>query len=94
MSTSHLSNLENEIKEKLKNWKEVIQEYQVPDNKKAILQLATSFLPFLGLWVLMYFSLQWSIWITAVLGVVNVFFLIRIFIIQHDCGHQSFLKSK
>jgi acyl-lipid omega-6 desaturase (Delta-12 desaturase) len=28
------------------------------------------------------------------LAMVNAFFLVRIFIIQHDCGHQSFLKSK
>lgn len=86
--------LETEIKEKLNNWKEIIQKYQVPDHKKAILQLITSFLPYVGLWVLMYFSLNWSIWLTALIGLINVFFLVRIFIIQHDCGHQSFFGSK
>jgi len=86
--------LEAEIKEKLKNWKHIIQEYQVPDNKKAILQMVTTFLPYIGLWALMYVSLNWSIWITIAIGLINVFFLVRIFIIQHDCGHQSFLKSQ
>ena len=42
----------------------------------------------------MYFSLSWSYWITLALAVLNAFFLVRIFIIQHDCGHQSFLKKK
>ena len=86
--------IEIEIKEKLKNWKEIIQQYQVPNTRKAILQICTTFLPYLGLWVLMYLSLNWSIWLTIGIGVINVFFLVRIFIIQHDCGHQSFLKSK
>lgn len=83
-----------EIKESLKNWKEIISRYQKPSNKKAIIQLINSFLPFIGLWILMYFSLNWSIFITMGLGIINAFFLVRIFIIQHDCGHQSFFKSK
>lgn len=98
MQLSDISNskdeLEREIKEKLQNWKEIIHKYQVPDNKKAVLQICTTFLPFIGLWVLMYFSLQWSIFITIAIGLINVFFMVRIFIIQHDCGHQSFLASQ
>ncbi|MFT6336853.1 MAG: omega-6 fatty acid desaturase (delta-12 desaturase) [Halioglobus sp.] len=86
--------LNQEIVESLKHWKEIVKKYQEPDNKKAAIQLLTSFLPYLGLWVLMYFSMRWSIFITIGLGIINAFFLVRIFIIQHDCGHQSFMKSK
>lgn len=88
------NSINQEIVENLKNWKDIVKKYQVPDNKKAVVQLLTSFVPYLGLWVLMYFSLDWSIFITIGLGVINAFFLVRIFIIQHDCGHQSFMKSK
>lgn len=88
------SKLNQEIADSLKNWKEIVKKYQEPDNKKAAIQLLTTFLPYLGLWVLMYFSLQWSIFITIGLGLINAFFLVRIFIIQHDCGHQSFMKSR
>ncbi len=86
-------NLE-EIKASLQNWKDIVRDYQKPDNKKAIIQIINTFLPYLGLWVLMYFSLDWSIYITIALGIINAFFLVRIFIIQHDCGHQSFFGSK
>lgn len=86
--------INQEITDTLKNWKDIVKKYQVPSTRKAVTQLLTSFLPYLGLWVLMYFSLQWSIWITMALGVINAFFLVRIFIIQHDCGHQSFTKYK
>ncbi len=86
--------VELEIKEALKNWQTMIKKYTEPDSTKAIIQILNSFLPFIGIWVLMYFSLQWSYWITLLLAVVNAFFLVRVFIIQHDCGHLSFLKSR
>lgn len=73
---------------------QVVKAYQVPDTGKAILQIFTSFGPFFALWVLMYFSLDWSLWLTFGLAAVNAFFLVRIFIIQHDCGHQSFTKYR
>jgi omega-6 fatty acid desaturase (delta-12 desaturase) len=94
MGASKMSKIDEEIKAKLKNWKEIIENYKVPNNAKAAMQIITSFLPFIGLWILMYFSLSWSIWITIGLGIINAFFLVRIFIIQHDCGHQSFFTSK
>jgi len=86
--------IEREIKEKLSNWKSIIEEYQVPSSKKAIIQLLNTFLPFILLWVLMYISYSYSKWLTIGLAFVNAFFLVRIFIIQHDCGHQSFTASK
>ena len=85
---------EIQVKESLKNWRKIVKEYQQPNAKKAAIQILNSFLPFVGLWILMYFSLNWSYWITLALALVNAFFLVRIFIIQHDCGHQSFLGSQ
>jgi omega-6 fatty acid desaturase (delta-12 desaturase) len=83
-----------EIKEVLQNWQKIVKKYQIPNTKKAISQIFTSFLPFFALWALMYWSLEISYWLTLALGVLNAFFLVRIFIIQHDCGHHSFLKSR
>ena len=83
-----------EIKKTLQNWPQLVKKYQTPNVKKATVQIFNSFLPFLALWVAMYFSLEVSYWLTLGLGFLNAFFLVRIFIIQHDCGHQSFLKSR
>jgi omega-6 fatty acid desaturase (delta-12 desaturase) len=85
---------DNKIKETLQNWRSVVRRYQKPDSRKAVIQLVTSFLPFIGIWALMYFSLNWSIFITIPLAAVAAFFLVRIFIIQHDCGHQSFTRFR
>ncbi|MEK6255690.1 MAG: fatty acid desaturase, partial [Chloroflexota bacterium] len=45
-------------------------------------------------WTIMVYSLQVSYWLTLGLAVLAAGFLVRIFIIQHDCGHQSFFKSR
>ena len=86
--------IEHDIKELLKHWPQLLQKYAETDTKKAVLQIFTSFVPFLGVWVLMYFVFDWSYLVTFLLSIVNGFFLVRIFIIQHDCGHQSFLKNR
>jgi len=76
-------------KDLLKN----INKFTKTDKSKAAIQIINSFLPFIAIWVLMYYSLDYSYWLTFLLGIVNSFFLVRIFIIQHDCGHRSFLSN-
>jgi omega-6 fatty acid desaturase (delta-12 desaturase) len=57
-------------------------------------QLLTSIVPFCLLWALMWYSLQYSYWITLLISVPTAGFLVRLFILQHDCGHGAFFKSK
>jgi len=68
--------------------------YTEENKTKALIQILNSFLPFIGIWILMYLTLDISYWLTLGLGMLNAFFLVRIFIIQHDCGHQSFIKNR
>jgi len=65
-----------------------------PRTASSIWQLVNTLVPFFGIIFLMYFSLSLSYWITLALGVLAGGFMIRIFIIQHDCGHGSFFKSR
>lgn len=83
-----------EIRRAFANWPSILQQYARADARQAVWQMVTSFGPYLALWVLMYFSLDWSYWITAGLALINAFMLVRIFIIQHDCGHRSFFRSQ
>ena len=75
-------------------WREVVGRYQHPDIKRSSWQLINSIVPYFALWVLMWFSLSVSYWITLALAILAAGFLVRIFIIFHDCGHGSFFKSK
>lgn len=71
-----------------------LQSYRQTSYRKALWQICNSFLPFIGLWIAMYHAFDYSLLLFFGLGLINSFFLVRIFIIQHDCGHHSFVKSK
>ena len=74
-------------------WIEVISKYNQPDTKKSIWQIINSLGPYILLWIAMYYSLQVSYLLTLGLSFVAAGFLVRIFIIFHDCGHGSFFRS-
>jgi omega-6 fatty acid desaturase (delta-12 desaturase) len=75
-------------------WMEVVSRYNQPDPGKSIWQIINSLGPYLLLWAAMYYSLQVSYLLTLVLAVPAAGFLVRIFIIFHDCGHGSFFRSQ
>jgi acyl-lipid omega-6 desaturase (Delta-12 desaturase) len=77
-----------------RSWEEVIKKYNHPDLLRSIWQISNSLIPYVVLWFAMYQSLQYSYWITMLLSLVACGFLIRIFMVFHDCGHGSYFKSK
>jgi acyl-lipid omega-6 desaturase (Delta-12 desaturase) len=76
------------------SWRKTLARYQSPELNRSLWQLANSVLPFLFLWYLMVRSLEVGYWLTLLLAIPAAGFLIRIFIIFHDCGHGSFFRSK
>ncbi len=78
----------------LKQLPSIVKSYQLPDTRKAVIQILNTFLPFVAIWVAMYFLTDVSFWLVLPLAAINAFFLVRIFIIQHDCGHQSFTTNR
>jgi omega-6 fatty acid desaturase (delta-12 desaturase) len=49
--------------------------------------------PYVGLWYVMHLCLAVSVWLAVPVAVLAAGFLVRAFIIFHDCGHGSFFKS-
>jgi omega-6 fatty acid desaturase (delta-12 desaturase) len=76
------------------NWQSIIMKYNKPSVPRSIWQLVNSLVPYFLLWILMAFTIKISFWLTLPLILLAAGFLIRIFIIFHDCGHGSFFKSK
>jgi acyl-lipid omega-6 desaturase (Delta-12 desaturase) len=72
----------------------MIAPYQRSDNLRSIWQMCNTLIPYFALWILMVLSLQISYWLTLLLAIPTAGFMIRTFIIFHDCGHGSFFKSK
>ena len=88
-----MSNTANSIAEKNK-YRKMLHQYQQPDLKRSLWQIINSYIPYFALLVAMYFSMDVSYWLTLLLAIPAAGFMIRIFIISHDCGHGSFFKSK
>jgi omega-6 fatty acid desaturase (delta-12 desaturase) len=74
--------------------KQHLAEYAQPRVWRSILDLATSLVPYLALTVVMYLTWGDSIWLTLGLILPTAGFLLRTFIVFHDCGHGSFFASR
>jgi omega-6 fatty acid desaturase (delta-12 desaturase) len=74
--------------------KKLLAKFARPSWRKGIWQIINSFIPYFTLIVLMYYSLSISFWLTLALAIPAAGFMVRIFIIFHDCGHGSFFPSR
>lgn len=75
-------------------WRDIVAKYEKPSLPRSLRQIANTILPYFALLYLMYLSLEVSYWITFALAIPAGGFLVRNFIIFHDCGHGSFFKSR
>jgi len=77
-------------------WYQTIRKYEAPSILKAVWQLVDTFIPYMGLLVMMHRSIQAGLpyWVTLVLAVPAGLLLGRIFIFFHDCVHSSFFASR
>lgn len=76
-------------------WLAQLKQYQGADAKKSITQIVSSFIPYLAFMALMLLIMSngYPYWIVLLLAIVAGCFLVRIFIILHDCSHNSFFRS-
>jgi acyl-lipid omega-6 desaturase (Delta-12 desaturase) len=74
-------------------WKNVVRRYARAADWRAIWQIANTVIPYAALWYCMYRLLAISAWLTLPLVVLAAGFVVRMFIIFHDCGHGSFFRS-
>lgn len=75
-------------------WQSLVTKYQQPDLRLSLWQVVNSFGGFLLTWGLMAATINVGYWLTLLLAIPAAGFLVRIFIIQHDCGHGSFFKER
>lgn len=77
-----------------RDWVKTLANYREPNQVRSAFELGVSIIPFLLLWVLAWWSLSVSYWLTFAISVLNAAFLLRLFTIQHDCGHGAFFKNR
>lgn len=68
--------------------------YRRPSRLRSLLEITATLGPFAIIWTTMWFSLQVSYALTLVLAIPAAFFLVRVFLIQHDCGHGTLFRRR
>jgi acyl-lipid omega-6 desaturase (Delta-12 desaturase) len=77
-----------------KNLKKQVAPYEKSTTKDSVMQIINTLVPFFALWYLAFISLSVSYWLALIPIVIAAGFLVRTFIIFHDCTHHSFFKSR
>lgn len=77
-----------------RDWVRLLAQYREPCRRRSIFELLVTLVPFAGLWALAWASMSVSYWLTLGLSILNGLFLVRIFCIQHDCGHAAFFQNR
>jgi len=75
-----------------KQWLKILARYREPDPRRSLYELAITAVPFFALWALMLLCLDVGYWLSLIIAVPAAGFLVRLFMIQHDCGHGSFFR--
>jgi omega-6 fatty acid desaturase (delta-12 desaturase) len=76
------------------SWQQAVAAYQYSDWRRSVWQVVNTLVPYFVLWYVMLRSLEVSYWLTLGLSIIAAGFLMRAFIIFHDCGHGSFFRSR
>ncbi len=85
---------ESSSKEQQHFWKERLAPFKGADVGRSVRQLTVTLGVYFALWAAMVWSLQVGYWLTLIIAVPAAGFMMRVFLIQHDCGHGSYLKSR
>jgi acyl-lipid omega-6 desaturase (Delta-12 desaturase) len=75
-------------------WKPIVARFQQSSIWRAVWQMANTIGAYAVTWGLIYFAVAISWWLVIPLALLGAGFVVRIFIIFHDCGHGSFFKSR
>ncbi|MFW8636111.1 fatty acid desaturase [Cribrihabitans pelagius] len=76
------------------DWTRTLVKYRQPIPSRSIFELAVTLVPFVAIWAVAWWLLSISIALALPLALANAAFLLRLFIIQHDCGHSSLFRDR
>ncbi len=75
-------------------WVQKLAPYRNADDRQAVLEILYTVIPFFGVWALMWWSTGTSYLLTLLLAPLAACLMVRLFIVQHDCGHRAMFSSR
>ena len=76
------------------NWAQKLSPYRVADDRRAIFEIAITAVAFIASWVFTYKLSLINPWLAFASTILTAGFMVRFFMLQHDCGHLSMFTSK
>ena len=76
------------------SWASILSPYQKPDPARSMFEIAVTVLPFVALWAMTAAAVVHGYYWGLILTVPVAGFLVRLFIIQHDCGHGNLFARR
>jgi omega-6 fatty acid desaturase (delta-12 desaturase) len=77
-----------------RDWAKILGRYREPSHGRSLFELAITVGPFVLLWVLCWAALYVGYWLSLIIALPAAGFLVRLFMIQHDCGHGAFFRHR
>lgn len=71
----------------------IIERHVRPDDRRGLFAMLTTVLPLAALWIGVVLSVQVSLWLVAGAVALMSLFLLRAFVLMHECGHGSLFRS-
>src|SRR6267154_1032448 len=81
-------------KHEASNWSRILVHYRRPSAARSFIEILITLAPFVLLWGATWLGVHFGYWISLLLAIPAAGFLVRLFMIQHDCGHGSFFRNR
>ncbi len=86
--------MENRTAQDPRLWTQLLARYRQPSTGRSLVEIAVTLPPLVALWVLTWAALDLGYWLALPLAMVAAAFMVRLFLIQHDCSHGSFFRHR
>jgi omega-6 fatty acid desaturase (delta-12 desaturase) len=78
----------------MRQWLRSFAEFRDPNPTRSVAEIVITAVPLVGLWAAMWGSLYFGYWLSLLLAIPAAGFLVRLFMIQHDCSHGAMFRSR
>lgn len=94
MATGVIAAAQSPLPSAGRDWRSIVVAYKEPDLRRSIFEIAVTAVPFFVLWGLAVAALSVGYWLSLLIAIPASLFLLRLFLIQHDCGHHALFRSR
>ncbi len=84
----------SDVTKSAREWASLLNRYREPSALRSSFELAVTFVAFALVWAVMWLTLPLGYWLTLLLALPAAGLLVRLFVVQHDCGHGSFFRKR